>query len=192
MISSVFLLLLFGGLTVWTLHSAIQQSRAFDVATERAVEVAGTITKVDRAVESKRLQPTFSYRTIDGEYRTNRSKVVFSGNRREQATYVVGASMPVLYDPEVPNWVVPVSANLRQVKLVAWALPVGSALLALMGLLGVVVELARVGRVTRHLGSLTRTRWVERPRGGRRTRQGRVHQRRLAARRRRTLFFADG
>lgn len=117
----------FGALTIWTWHEARTRRRAFMTAYARAVAVTGTITKVDRAVDSKKLQPTYAYRTTDGQHLVSRSKVVFSGNRNEQATYVVGASMPVRYDPEQPDWVIPESGNLQQVKLHAYSMPLSFA-----------------------------------------------------------------
>jgi len=71
-------------------------------------------------------QPTFSFRTFDGEQITAQSALAVRGNRAIERLRV-GAIVAVLYDPQQPEWVVP--ADFRPGRRAAGAFFIAGSLL---------------------------------------------------------------
>lgn len=98
---------------LWTFRKNLRVVRRDQAVRRRAREVSATIVKVDYAVESRKALPTFQFRTFEGQDVTARSKVNFDG-KKELELLRVGASMPVLYDPQDASWVAPTMAKTSQ------------------------------------------------------------------------------
>lgn len=93
----------------------------------RALEVTGTVVKLDRSGSTA--QPTFAFRTFEGIDTQARSAVRYDGKREREAV-AEGSIVRVLYDPQDPTWAVAADAPVGSLKRSSYVAP---AFLALMG-----------------------------------------------------------
>ena len=99
------------GWGLWMLASTRRDFVRWRERRQRSREVQATVQAV--AGGGARTEPTFKYRTFEGETIASRSAVVIE-SKKAGAPFTVGAGTRVLYDPQEPTWVIPADYSARR------------------------------------------------------------------------------